>query len=333
MNSLDQLFFEIVNGNLKSASTSRSVLKILLSLYRSAGPSPSNVITWNLKRFSLSYAALSLKVPELFEDEESSDGGSNSSRFGELIEILISRKPNVYVTFYEDLAENLSSDMELFDSIFGGIFDSIIERILRGKHEEQLVSMTTDLPNIILSILGPISRVPKVSEFLVQRSGYFSGEIESCTEVTRSSLIGAILTGMSVDAPDNFDAMRALLPKDYGPPLPQHLLMAAYQSLRENLELLISSLQENFLVPLIKSSPEHRNVILKHFAALAKVNGNRAKLQAEAGTINSDGFVMGMFWILLKLCDPFTLAGESVKASKVPLIDVNFILNSKMCYI
>lgn len=318
VNSLDQLFFEIVNG---SKGTGSSALKKLLSLYRSAGPKPSDLITWNLRRFSLAYAALSLTVPELFD-------GEGSAGFGELIDILLVRNPNVYATFFEDLVENLSSDLETFDAVFGGIFAAIIERVLSGNGEERLLAMTTDIPNLIVAILGPICRVPAVSEFLVMRSGYFAAELSSPQEASKKSLIGAIWTGMAVDAPDNFSAMRALLPNGYCPPLPQQLLMAAYQSLRDNLELVTTSLQDNFLLPLIKSSANNRNVVLKHLAAVAKANANRAKLQAEAGTINSDGFVMGAYSMLLKLCDPFTLAGEIVRKSKLPLLDTNFIYKS-----
>lgn len=320
VNSLDQLFFEIVN---QSKNSSSSPLKKLLSLYRSAGPKPSDLITWNLRRFSLAYSALALTVPELFEDY------SGNSGFGELIEILLTRNPNVYATFFEDLADNLSSDLDTFDGVFGGICEGIIERILVAKGEEKLSEMSSDIPNLIISVIGPMCRVPKIAEFLVERSGYFASSIASPQEVYTKSIVGAILKGMSIDAPDNFDAMRSLLPQGYAPPLPHQILMAAFQSLRGTLELVTTSLQENVLLPLIKGSVSHRNAILKHLAAIAQINVNRAKLQADKETINSDGFVMGVFSILLKLCDPFTMAGEAVKKAKIPLIDIQFIYKSK----
>ena len=90
VNSLDQLFFDVING---SAGNS-SVLKKLLSLYRSAGPNPSDVVTWNLRRFSLSYSALSLTVPELF-DKSSDVSVSGSAGYLELIEILLKYKNNL----------------------------------------------------------------------------------------------------------------------------------------------------------------------------------------------------------------------------------------------
>jgi hypothetical protein len=320
---LDQLFFEILNQS-KSSSTS-SVLKKLLSLYRSAGPNPSDLITWNLRRFSLAYAALALTVPELFEVGEGQGEG-----FGELIEILLTRNPNVYSTFFEDLAENLSSDLDTFDGVFGGICGAMIERILMTKGEDKICEMTSDIPNLIISVLGPMCRVPKIAEFLVDRSGYFDQNIANPQEVYTKSIVGAILKGMSIDAPDNFDSMRSLLPQGYAPPLPLQVLMTAFQSLRDTLEMVTTNLQENVLLPLIKGHVNHRNVILKHLAAMARVNVNRSKLQAEKETINSDGFIMGVFKILLLFCDPFTMAGEAVKKSKIPLIDIQFIYKSNL---
>lgn len=329
MNSLDQLFFEIVNESKGSGS---SVLKKLLSLYRSAGPQPSDLITWNLRRFSLAYSALSLTVPELFEGEGHTANNTNNTSdlsFDELIEILLVRNPNVYATFFEDLSENLSGDPETFDSVFNGICCAIIGRALSSKGEDKLIKMTSEIPNLILSVLGPMCRVPKITEYLVERSGFFTETISEPIEASTKSIFGAIWTGMSVDAPGNFEAMRSLLPKGYGPPLPQPILMTAFQSLRDTSEMVSGSLQENVLLPLIKGNPAHRQIVLKHLAALAKVNANRAKLQADPTTINSDGFVMGAFAILLRLCDPFTLAGDSVRKLKIPLIDMNFIYKSK----
>ena len=309
------MFFEVVN----EPSGSSSVLKKLLSLYRSAGPNPSDLITWNLRRFSLAYAALSLTVPELFE-------GGDKGGYDELIEILLTRNPNVYATFFEDLAGNLADDVETFDALFSGICGAICAKATGAQGEDKLIAMTSEIPNLILGILGPMSRVPLITEFLINRSGYFSSEIPSAAAVSKQSLCGAIWTGMAVDAPQNFEAMRSLLPKGYGPPLPQPVLMAAFQSLRDTTEMAWTSFQDNFLLPLIKSSASNRQIVLNHFAAVAKVNANRAKLQADPMTINSDGFVMGAFSILLKLCDPFTLAGDAVKSSKIPLIDINFAI-------
>ena len=322
VNSLDQLFFDVING---SAGNS-SVLKKLLSLYRSAGPNPSDVVTWNLRRFSLSYSALSLTVPELF-DKSSDVSVSGSAGYLELIEILLKRNPNVYATFFEDFAENLKGDCETFDAVFGGICGAVIEKVLNGE-EDKLTVMTSEIPNLIFSVLAPMCRVPVITEFLMERSGYFSNHLADPNEASRKSILGAIWSGIAVDAPGNFEAMQSLLPKDYGPPLSQPILMTAFQSLRNNLEIVSSNLQDNFVLPLIKSHPSYRQIILKHLAALSNVNANRAKLQAESASINTDGFVMGAFALLLKLCDPFTLAGENVRKSKIPLIDMNFIYKS-----
>lgn len=324
---MDQLLFEIVNGSKRTGNSSSSVLKKLLSLYRAAGPQPSDLITWNLRRFSLAYSALNLTVPELFDEAEEPSGFNNG--FSELIEILLTRNPNVYATFFADLSDNLSQDVETFDAIFNGICLALIERVLSAKGEDKLMAMTGEIPNLIISVLGPMCRVAKINEFLVERSGFFSGHISDPVEASTKSIVGAIWTGMSVDAPGNFEAMRSLLPKGYGPPLPQPILMTAFNSLRDTLELVSNSLQDNFLLPLIKGNPAHRQIILKHLAAVAKVNANRSKLQADPNTINSDGFIMGAFTILLKLCDPFTLSGEAVRKSKIPLIDMNFIYKSK----
>ena len=224
---MDQLFFDIVN----QGGGSCSPLKKLLSLYRSAGPKPSDLITWNLRKFSLSYTALALTVPELFEGEGGGEG--EGKEFTELIEILLTRNPNVYSTFFEDFAENLSSDLDTFDGVFGGICEAIIGRILKANDgsADKLTEMTSDIPNLIVSILGPMCRVPKIAEFLVERSSYFPPTIAAPQDSYAKSIVGAIWKGISVDAPDNFDAMRSLLPHGYAPPLPHPNLMAAFQRL------------------------------------------------------------------------------------------------------
>lgn len=334
VNSLDQLFFEIVNDLKNNNGTKgKSPLKKLISLYRSAGPKPSDLITWNLRRFSLAYSALSLTIPQLFEGNENENV---NLLFDELLEIVLTRNPNVFATFFEDWAQNLlgnDDNFEIFDAIFGGICGAIVSKIqieTKSGGDDKLKLITTEIPNLIISVLGPMCQVPSIAEFLIKRSGYFKSEFSTPDEALNSSLIGVLLKGIAVDAPDNFDAMRSLLPNGYGPPLPQQILLTAFQNLRDSTELILSRIQENILLPLIKGNVEFRQMVLKHVAAVAKINSNRAKLQAEIGTINSDGFIMGWWGILLKLCDPFTLAGDSVRKSKLPLIGINFLIyNSK----
>ncbi len=67
-----------------------------------------------------------------------------------------------------------------------------------------------------------------------------------------------------------------------------------------------------------------KNVLIKQIFTLSSVNKNRAKLQADVSTINSDGFIMAAWYTLLRFCDPFTLAGNEVVKAKISLIDVNF---------
>lgn len=331
---MDQLFFEIVNDSKSTGTKGKSPLKKLISLYRSAGPNPTDLITWNLRRFSLAYSALCLTVPQLFEGTETEDTDENSIRlmFEELIEIILTRNPNIFSTFFEDWAQNLygnGDNFETFDAVFGGICGAIIFKIKKGiksEGDDKLRLITTEIPNLIISILGPMCNVSSIAEFLVERSGYFTNELNNPEEALTSSLIGSLLSGIAVDAPNNFQAMRSLLPTGYGPPLPQQILFTVFQNLRDSAELIATRIQENILLPLIKGNLGKRRIILKHVAAIAKVNVNRAKLQAEIGTINSDGFVMGWWGILLKLCDPFTLLVDSIRKSKLSLIDKNFVI-------
>ena len=266
VNSLDQLFFDIVNDVKNNYGTQgKSPLKKLLSLYRSAGPKPSDLITWNLRRFSLAYSALSLTVPQLFEGNESDDV---NLVFDELLEIVLTRNPNVFATFFEDWAQNLfetDDNFETFDAVFGGICGAIVSKIqneTKSGGDDKLRLITTEIPNLIISVLGPMCRVPSIAEFLIKRSGYFKSEFCTPDEALNSSLIGVLLKGIAVDAPDNFDAMRSLLPNGYGPPLPQQILFTAFQNLRDSTELILTRIQENILLPLIKGNVEFRQVML-----------------------------------------------------------------------
>lgn len=320
VNSLDQLFFDIV----KRTGSKTSTLKALLSLYRAAGPNPNDLITWNLRRFSLSYAALSLTVPELFDEL------GNENSYSELIEVFLTRNPNLYASFFQDCHDIL--DSEAFEMLLSGMCGAVIRHMNDSKGTDKLSLMTSDVPNIIISILGPMVQVREIVQFLVdKRTGFFQAEpaFTGPKEAEEKSLVGAIWSAIAVDAPDNFDALKALLPPDYAPPIPQNILLSAFQSLRDSSDLAFTSLHENFLLPIIKSDAANRQVVLKHLAALAALNVNRAKLQADRATINSDGFVMGVFAVLLKFCDPFTLVDVSVKEAKLGLIDYNFLLKSK----
>lgn len=72
------------------------------------------------------------------------------------------------------------------------------------------------------------------------------------------------------------------------------------------------------MLKLIKSSPESRDACMEYFATVLKLNQDRGKIHLQnPQAVSTDGFMINLFAVLLKLCVPLM----DMEYSKLHLID------------
>ncbi|EAU86067.1 ubiquitin conjugation factor E4 [Coprinopsis cinerea okayama7 len=85
---------------------------------------------------------------------------------------------------------------------------------------------------------------------------------------------------------------------------------SSFASLRGTLKSLQSSLFQIFNL-LVRASPESRERTLQYFARVIALNGKRAGMQVDPGTVASDSFMLNMQAILMRFAEPFMDANYS----------------------
>ena len=240
VNALDQLFFETVqSASGERESKSLNVLEQLLSLYRTAGQNfSSNVVTWNLHRFALSYFALAMTVPGLFEGGVEAD----AARF---VDVCVRREIVLFQSFWSDLAEVVDGE------VYGEVVRAVVMAALQDCRREGLLS-----PRVMATmsaIIAPLSNTPQSAAIIL------TGIKEETPQLTLDSIketfLGTFFAISAVDSPTNFDAMKSVLPVGYEPPIALHVLLSAYDTVRGALQSLIENLHQNILLPLIRNNP------------------------------------------------------------------------------
>lgn len=220
-------------------SKSLSVLEQLLSLYRSAGQNfASNLVTWNLHRFALSYAALCLTVPGLFEGGIEAD----PARF---VEICVCRDVVLFPSFWSDLAGVVDGD------VFGEIVRAVLIAALQDCRREGLLS-----PRVLATmsaIIAPLAGTPQSAAIIFTDIKQETPQLT--IESVKETLLGTFFALAAVDSPANFEAIKSVLPVGYEPPISLHVLLSAYDTVRGALQVLIENLHQNILLPLIRNNP------------------------------------------------------------------------------
>lgn len=76
---------------------------------------------------------------------------------------------------------------------------------------------------------------------------------------------------------------------------------------------------------IVRASPQARDCILQYFGRVLKCNHRRRATRLQEGTTSSDGFLLNIFFVLLKLADPFVDNG----CSKIDKIDIDYYSRTK----
>ncbi|KAG5361501.1 E4 ubiquitin-protein ligase UFD2 [Yarrowia sp. C11] len=71
---------------------------------------------------------------------------------------------------------------------------------------------------------------------------------------------------------------------------------------------------------IVRASPQARDSILQYFGRVLKCNHRRRATRLQEGTTSSDGFLLNIFFVLLKLADPFV----DNACSKIDKIDIDY---------
>ncbi|KAG5358191.1 E4 ubiquitin-protein ligase UFD2 [Yarrowia sp. B02] len=71
---------------------------------------------------------------------------------------------------------------------------------------------------------------------------------------------------------------------------------------------------------IVRASPKARDCLLQYFGRVLKCNHRRRATRLQEGTTSSDGFLLNIFFVLLKLADPFVDAS----CSKIDKIDIDY---------
>lgn len=286
-------------------NTYRSADAVSRSLHRDARQEEKEQVLKELKRLSVSYAGLSVTVPDMLgtmhrppdivgrllrEDQETDGIPDNFLR--ELVQRCTEEE--TVKEFFEPVLQELSArvaKLTVTDNFYHHFF-ALRKLLQQPAIALAMCSCDSFLPSCstpefeFRSVLGPFLRISPIHAKVAEQS------------------FGALVDGNQIQ------------------------LANAVQALRTTIPVLQNQLFD-ICNALVRQSSQTREALLRYFAAVLKLNKKRHALQVDASTVSSDGFMINITAMLNRLSDPFI--GDVGKISRIdveylrrqPLIDLD----------
>mmetsp|Transcript_9577 Transcript_9577/g.28938 ORF Transcript_9577/g.28938 Transcript_9577/m.28938 type:complete len:1092 (+) Transcript_9577:200-3475(+) len=221
----------------------------------------------------------------------------------------------------------------------GTIPPALFSKLLKKLEEDEDTAMLNSLLDSIFSLLTsrasstnistpqfavPLARLAFIlshktaAQHFVKHARFLSkDQVKSPSDLETRTFLGSLFRNNLAD-----DKLRGQLFPD-----PQNLpgmeIVATLQSLRDALAIYWKHLHE-IVMCLFRAGPEAREATLDWFSHVAKLNEDRQKMHFDPKTVSSDGFMLNVDAVLLKVCEPFL----DPKSAKLKGIDPTYVLSS-----
>ena len=103
-----------------------------------------------------------------------------------------------------------------------------------------------------------------------------------------------------------------------------HLSLLALSYLFLRIQITLHAAVKNILV----AGTEPRDRVLEYISETIVKNEKRAAMQIDPKLVSSDGFMLNLVSLCLKLCEPFTTLEGAARAEKVKVIEADYPLKT-----
>lgn len=267
----------------------------------------------SLKDMCISYTVTALIEPEIFPYQ-------TGTIMQDAWEKVIRTQVNAHTpTFIEKVALELDQqNEEEFVRIFASIFQKLIAELFSIQPPSLFSNFYENLN--LLAILSRIKTVAavftQINGFLLTPGNHFTGR-----RLQDATALGIVLRFSTYQDP-NVQQMFS------------HITKRTKQEVDHNiygLQLKMTSLQSaatDIFKSMLKAGPMTRNRVLQWFEQAMQVNAERAKENPDANITSTNGMMLNLTMVLLRLCGPFL----SLDAKKADLIDVKFLTSSSSIF-
>jgi len=254
-----------------------------------------------VREFAISYAGLVVQMPDMFAAE------SNVSASQILAERIL--EDRIYPEFLADLVQRFAEDG--LEGIFNGVL-----LFLSNNMRQQSLSKSYSFP---IRALTQLVAFKPIASLAVNLSSWCPKKI-SAREFELISFLGPFFRPSASIEDDP-----AIGDQYFGNPsrLTQADVNASVTAIRTTLHNYQGGLHA-VVKSILTSGPENREKMLQFVTEAIVKNEKRAQMQVDPKQVSSDGFMMNLVAVCLRLCEPFVAPG----AQKIPLVDKEYPLKS-----
>jgi len=277
---------------------------------KSAAPGTLDAVSYT-SGVLVSYIGLLLQSPDAFLSEAAAASISSASlcrRFGQIF--LDNELPPTLVSHL--VKRFADEDDDTLSEIFSHVFAVLREHVAKSS----LLRMSFVEP---IRALGTLLQYRPLALVLTSLPSFVPPAMISGRHLQALSYLGPFfsLTLLREDPA----VARELFPD------PMNMTVierdSTISSLRGSLKVLREGLAECML-KILRGGPESRENLLKWIAHVLRLNKDRVKMQVDYLSVSTDGFILNLADVLLRLCAPFM----DPAGSKINSIDPNFVFSS-----
>lgn len=325
--NLDQILFERLllqdpcqnllnsptNGVVDSHIIQKGVITYLIECYKKLNKIEQNTKNEDIKKeihqirmLIIRNATTALRQPELYEDQD-----LNSQVLQIFYENQDTNSNILFSSFFNEIIMELIKDEENTSEVVFATFNPVLEYVHKKIANSSLINFEHA---VVFTFLQTMAYNKYLAEALIDHS---TPKSKSYGNVYSDTLLGAIFCLSCLpkvnDGPyELFDSVSLQSAK------------AVEDTVWASLSCICDHLHQLFLT-LLKISPEIKHKTLQWFADCLYANADRGKLGGEEeqtltetrGQNVSDGFMLNVSAVLLRLCQPFVTSYNSSKILKI----------------
>eukprot|EP00301_Raphidiophrys_heterophryoidea_P005361 c12258_g1_i1.p1 GENE.c12258_g1_i1~~c12258_g1_i1.p1 ORF type:complete len:765 (+),score=199.61 c12258_g1_i1:48-2297(+) len=319
-----ELFDRILVDRLTLNPPAASLFKYLSSSftlakdYQRHSSRSSQVAEWikDVADLCVSYACVCLQYGDMFPQAPQFYTNPGKQLYGMIVSG-VSRSPELNPAMLSAMVEHCKQNPEAMEAIFGSL---LIETCTQAKQ----VTLVSDFL-APLSVLAAMLDNQPVLAYLVLTNPFFTPNVtgpDAGRQMQQRSWMAPFLE-QSVIFQDNAVVCQQLFAgmETRG----MHDVSSTIQSLRQSLVALHDTLHSRIFKPILTSSAETRNALLDHIGTVLVRNQSREKMRYDFRLLASEGYLMNLSAVCLRLCSPFL----DPLSPKLKNIDYRYILFGK----
>lgn len=257
---------------------------------------PKKALLKTILEISTRYAQLALSVPDMYE---------NGRGVAELLEL--SQRGSLSWEFMEEIFQRAVSDSEMGSLASKLLLD--VNTLVLGLDPSQSSTASLYFVSHLFGCKPFAAAVPEIENFVE------SGFSETAAQIEKNpTSLGPIFSISPLHGSTALTFYPVGTPEAQMDPRGN-----ASNGVRSEMRIVQDQLFQ-ICDKIVRASPAARDCLLRYFGRVLSCNHRRRATRLQEGSTSSDGFLMNITFVLLKLADPFVDAG----CSKIDRIDMDY---------